>query len=243
MKVLEYDEWVVPGEVEYAEKKDAEIESQIENYHKASLRGDWMCNDWDIHIQITEHIVGRYGVTIPKYVWDYAINDIDIYNSMKLDWYRDMVAPIDGPEMFDLPADDIRSSLPEWDDSFLPESVRRDIVAMHSRRYRVALEIESMDGHYGHIQERFHLSGPKCGRVMRSFLYKLKNEDKAAAYTELEEELGDFIEPYDSYVAFCYYKPWYFPLDMTGDGIADAVREAYLNASKRSRRISPKEMN
>ena len=73
LKMLEYDEWVVPGELKYAEKKAAEIESQIERYHKVSLRGDWERHDWDIYIQITEHIVGKFGVTIPKSVWYYAL--------------------------------------------------------------------------------------------------------------------------------------------------------------------------
>ena len=63
--MLAYDEWVVSGEVEYAEKKDAEIESQIENYHKTSLRGDWMRDDRAIYIQITEHVIGKFGVTMP----------------------------------------------------------------------------------------------------------------------------------------------------------------------------------
>lgn len=237
--MLIYDEWTVPGEVEYAEKKAAEIEEQIERYHKTSLRGDWMRDDWDISIQITEHIVGKFGVTIPKPVWDYAIYDIDINNSMKLDWFRDEVAPIDEPKIFDLPADDIRSSLPEWDNSFFPESVLDDVIHIHSKRYRVVSEIERMNSDFYSIQKEFNLGDSKCNNIMKIFLDKLKSDNSAVAYTELEEKLGDFLDLYDLFAQFCYYKPWYFPLDMTKNDISDAIHEAYLNASKRSKRIIP----
>lgn len=133
--MLEYDEWVVPGELEYAEKKGKEIEAQIQKYHKISFRSNWERDDWDIYIQITEHIVGKFGVTIPKSVWYYAIHNIGICNSMILDWFRDEVAPIDEPKIFDLPDDDIRSTLPEWDESMLSDDTILDILQSHSSRY------------------------------------------------------------------------------------------------------------
>ncbi|MDE7354438.1 MAG: hypothetical protein K2O06_15510 [Acetatifactor sp.] len=142
--MLIYDEWVVPGEVEYAEKKDAEIESQIENYHKTSLRGDWMRDYRAIYIQITEHVIGKFGVTMPEDTWNISIIDIYITNDMKLDWFQRNIAPIDEPRIFDLPADDARSSLPEWGETLIPNDARKDIMNEHSARYNAIPKIEEV---------------------------------------------------------------------------------------------------
>lgn len=240
--MLEYDEWVVPGEVEYAEKKAAEIGSQIENYHKTSLRGDWMRDDWTVYIQVTEHVIGKFCVTVPKDVWQYAIYDIDISNSMMLDWFQDEVAPIDEPMIFDLPADDIRSRLPEWDESLLPDESRKDILRMHSARYKVVCGIKDLDGDYDGIKEAYNLDNTKCSKIMETFFKKLDTRNRPVTFTELEEQIGKHIMSYEvhlfDYVG-CYYEPWDFQLAMSEKDVIDAIRDAYMNASKRSRRIIP----
>ena len=109
--MLEYDEWAVPGEVEYAEKKAAEIEIQIEKYHENFNEDKWGSYLESIYIQLTEHIRGVFEVWMPSSIWE--LPDIDVYNYMNVDWFRDQVTPIDEPKIFDLPADDIRSNLPE----------------------------------------------------------------------------------------------------------------------------------
>lgn len=237
--MLEYDEWVVPGEVEYAEKKAEEIEMQIQKYQRDSLRNYWERNDWDFYVQITEHVIGKFRVTIPKQVWDMAIYDIDINNSMILDWFQDQVAPIDNPKIFDLPDDDVRSMLPEWNDFLLPDDSREDIMRQHSVRYMVIREIERLDGNYDWIKTEYHLNDAKCSSIMESFIKKLCIDDKPVAFTELEEKIGCSVKHFAGYGHYKYYQSWDFPLAMSGKDIIDVICEAYQNARKRSRRIFP----
>lgn len=236
--MLEYDEWVVPGELEYAEKKEKEIQAQIQKYHKTSLRGDWERHDWDIYIQITEHIVGKFGVTIPKSVWYCAIHDIEIYNSMILDWFRDEVAPIDEPKIFNFSADDIRGSLPEWDESMLSDDTILDIMQSHSNRYLVIKGIEEKPDYYRtFVKKDYHLSDAKYDNVMNKLIKKL-HDNKPIVLTETEEKIACAFKDDDRTFSRGYYEAWDFPLVMSEKDIISAIREAYENASIRSRRIS-----
>lgn len=236
--MLEYDEWVVPGEVEYAEKKAAEIELQIQKWHKDFLKNEtWKRRDVSFHIQITEHVAGEFWIALPDSVWLYEA-DIDISEAMILDCYRDMVAPVEDPKIFDIPADDIRSQLPEWNNSLISDDIRRNIMEKHSIRYRAARAAEDMNGDYYYIQREFKLSDAKCSRIMDTFIKKLKTENKPVPFTELEKKIGRFLMPYYNHHSY-YYEPWYFPLAMSDKDILDAVCEAYRNAGKRSRRIIP----
>ncbi|MDE7354449.1 MAG: hypothetical protein K2O06_15565 [Acetatifactor sp.] len=241
--MLEYDEWVVPGELEYAEKKGKEIEAQIQKYHKISLRGNWERDDWDIYIQITEHIVGKFGVTIPKSVWYYAIHDIGICNSMILDWFRDEFAPIDEPKIFDLPDDDIRSTLPEWDESMLSDDTILDILQSHSSRYLAIKGIEeNPDYHSTFVKMDCHLSDVKYDNVMNMLIKKL-HDNKPIVLTEIEEKMACTFKDNNRNFSRPYYEAWDFPLVMSEKDIINAIREAYEHANIRSRRISPKKIS
>lgn len=231
--MLIYDEWVVPGEVEYAEKKAAEIEMQILEYHKNL--DTFLYRGVSLYIQITEHVVGEFNVNIPESVW--SLPDIDVYNDAKLDWYQDTVAPIDLPKRFDLPAYDVRNSLPEWDESLLPESSRKDIIKEHSSRYNAVQKVEGMEGSYEYICRKFNISEVKFNRIMEVFIGKLRTVNKPVDFTELEKRIEESFRPYSSSYKPC--EPWYFPLKMTEDDIVEAIREAYRNASKRSKDIFP----
>lgn len=240
--MLKYDEWAVPGEVEYAKKKAAEIELQIQKWHKDFFKKEiWKRGDTSFSIRLTEHVAGEFGIKLPESVWLYA-HDIDISNAMILDWYRDMVAPIDEPKIFDIPAEDVRSRLPEWDDSFLTDDTRGNIMEDHSIRYHAVQGIEKMDGDYSEIQREFKLSDAKCSRIMDTFVKNLKNKNKQAVFTELEEKIGKYFTYRDCRLLWPhwnYYEPWFFALAMSEKDILDAVHEAYLNACKRSRRMIP----
>lgn len=166
--MLEYDEWVVPGEVKYAEKKAAEIESHIKKYHQNTLRGDWERNDWKISIQLTEHVTGVFQATIPKYVWDYAVHDIDISNSMKADWLADEVCRIDAPKIFDIPDDDIRASLPPWDEPLFPADAREETIYYHSERYIISELIEEDPSPW--FLEKLNISEFRYEKARRIFL-------------------------------------------------------------------------
>ena len=85
--MLEYDEWAVPGEVEYAGKKAAEIEARLQKHHN-DLKNDRGCRNAYMCIQITEHVIGRFAVTLSWSVWNPPA-DIFPSNEMMLDWYRD----------------------------------------------------------------------------------------------------------------------------------------------------------
>ena len=243
--MLEYDEWVVPGEVEYAEKKAAEIEAQLQRYYEtaSTMTGSYL--DFVMTIQITEHVFGKFEVSL----WEYMLvpPDIDMKNDMMLDWFRDQVAPIDEPKIFDLPDSDIRNNLPEWDESLLPDDSWRDIMGRHSTRYMVAKKIEDMDGDYYDIKEEFHFSDAKCDGVMETLVNKLYTRNKPVVFTDLEEKIVDCLKGgiYDWNYHYCgsYYELWHFPLTMTENDINDAIRTAYLNARKRSRRIFPDEFD
>lgn len=241
--MLEYDEWVVPGELEYAEKKGKEIEAQIQKYHKISFRSNWERDDWDIYIQITEHIVGKFGVTIPKSVWYYAIHDIGICNSMILDWFRDEVAPIDEPKIFDLPDDDIRSTLPEWDESMLSDDTILDILQSHSSRYLAIKGIEENPDYYRtFVKKDYHISDAKYDNVMNTLIKKL-HDNKPIELTEIEGKMACTFKDTNRNFSQPYYEAWDFPLVMSEKDIINAIREAYENASIRSRRISPNKIS
>lgn len=124
--MLEYDEWVVPGEVEYAEKKAAEIE----------------------------------------------------------------------PKIFDLPTDDIRNSLLEWEESLLSDDLRREIIVQHSIRHMAADAVKYLDGDWQTIKRDFNLSDTKCDRVMKTIDRKLNSKSKSVVFTDLEEKIADYIKGY-----------------------------------------------
>lgn len=249
------DEWVVPGEVEYAERKAAEIEAQIQEYHKGFREGQVDIYDDSIYIQITEHIIGKFEITLLDSIWKIYHNKVT--NDMMLRWFRDTIAPIDAPKIFDLPADDIRSSLPEWDESLLPDSARRRILLVHSSLNKVVRQIKKRNDYYDDIEREYGFSDTKCSRIMKTFIDKLNRldtENKPVTFTELEEEIGKYMvskDKYDwhgcwdekfnwlDYWNYYFYAPWNFPLTMSDKNIIDAIHEAYLNASKRSRRIIP----
>lgn len=249
--MLEYDEWVVPGEVEYAEKKAAEIEAQIMKYHEDFKTLEY----WEgtIYIQITEHIVGKFNVMVPNSVWD--LYDIDVTNDMKLHWFWKSVAPIDEPKIFDLPDDDIRSTLPEWDDSLLPDDSRRDIMNEHYIRNKAIRKLGNIIecGMNRYMQEELNISQPRFNRIADAFIKKLKTTDKRVEFTEMEERISEYLreQGYYDYIEgkhfnnYGYYSwhydcwPWHFPLRMTEEDIINAIQEAYCNAGKRSRRIVP----
>ena len=62
--MLIYDEWTVPGEVEYAEKKAAEIEAQLQRYYESASKMQGIYLDFSIYIQITEHVVGEFEIML-----------------------------------------------------------------------------------------------------------------------------------------------------------------------------------
>ncbi|HBA49414.1 MAG TPA: hypothetical protein DCZ91_16785 [Lachnospiraceae bacterium] len=249
--MLEYDEWVVPGEVEYATKKDTEIKRAIEKYHRDFNTFEY--RECCIYIRITEHIVGKYDIMIPESVW--YLPDIHLTNDMKLDWFRDEVVAIDAPKIFDLPDDDIRSTLPEWDDSLLPDDSRRDIMNEHYIRYKAISKVGDII-EYGidrYMQEKLNISKPRANRIAEAFMKKLETTDKRVEFTEVEERISDYFEEngYYDYIYGRYFNnygyfqrhygvnPRHFPLRMTEEDIINAVQEAYRNAGKRSRRIIP----
>lgn len=239
--MLEHDEWVVPGEVEYAEKKVAEIEAQLQRYYETAdeLTGRYW--NFSMMIQFTEHVFGKFKVSLAEYM--ISPPDIDVTNEMLLDWFRDQVAPIDEPKIFDLPADDIRNSLPEWNESLLPDDSWKRIMRMHSSLYMVVKEIEKMDGNYDKMERQLNLSKAKFVRVMETLVKKLYLQNGPVVFTDLEEKIVDcllnYIDDWDYRFCGYYYKLWHFPMEMTENDINDAICTAYLNASKRSRRILP----
>lgn len=158
---------------------------------------------------------------------------------MMLDRLEALMASVDEPKIFDLPAEDIRNSIPEWNDSLLPDDIRKDIMEEHSIRHMVADALEYLDGNYDGIKREFKLNDSKCDRVMEIFVRKMNTDNKPAAFTELEEKIADSIKVYCTYYDYGYHGPWYFPLAMSEKNIIDVIHEAYLNASKRSRRIIP----
>lgn len=244
-KMLKYDEWVVPGEVEYAEQKAAEIESQIQKYHENFLRDKYGFFVDDIYIRITEHVIGKFKVKMANSLVGIP-PDYDVYNYMKLDWFQDVIAPIDAPKIFDLPADDIRRNLPDWDESLLPDDARRKIMRLHSLRYRVSDMIEKLeDGDYSRIERQLHLGEDRFDRTMEAFIKKLSIEDKAVSFTELEEKIGLILSEKYCFHAQTdpYQQTWCFPMTMKEEAVVDAVRKAYWNASKRSRRIMPNKLD
>lgn len=247
--MLEYDEWVVPGEVEYAEKKAAEIESQIKRYHKDIKTFEYWSPD--IYFPITEHVVAGFEVIIPYSEWNPL--DYDIKNKSLLNWYHNTIAPIDAPKIFDLPAGDIRSTLPEWDESLLPDESCKDIMNEHSTQRNVVRELEEIM-EYGtarYMSNELNISEVKIERITEEFLRKLKTVNKNTEFTEMENRVTEYFREKGYFISDCDYfyryhyglDPWYFPLDMTEDDIVDAIREAYTNASKRSKRIFPGEVD
>ena len=193
--MLEYDEWAVPGEVEYAGKKAAEIEARLQKHHN-DLKNDRGCRNAYMCIQITEHVIGRFAVTLSWSVWNPPA-DIFPSNEMILDWYRDTIAPIDSPKIFDLPVDDVRSRLPEWDESLLPDESRKDILRMHSARYKVVCGIKDLDGDYDGIKGAYNLGNTKCSKIMETFIKKLDTRNRLVTFTELEEQIGKHIMSYE----------------------------------------------
>ena len=87
----------------------------------------------------------------------------------------------------------------------------------------------------------------KCDRVMETLVKKLHTRNKPVVFTDLEEKIVDCLKnriyDWDYHYYGSYYKLWHCPLEMTENDIMDAIREAYLNASKRSRRIFPDEFD
>lgn len=243
--MLKYDEWVVPGEVEYAERKAAEIETKLQRYYETA--GEMTGRYWDLPmtIQFTEHVYGKFSISLSEYM--FSPPDIDVTNEMLLEWFRDQVAPIEEPAIFDLPADDIRNSLPEWDESLLSNASRRYIMGMHSTRYIIAEEIEEMDGDYYDIKRELNFSDAKCDRAMEDLLKKLHIRNKLVVFTDLEEKIVDCLKnriyDWDYHYYGSHYELWHFPLAMTENDISDAIWTAYLNASKKSKRIFPDEFD
>lgn len=73
--MLEYDEWAVLGEVEYAREKAAEIEAQLNRYHK-DYEKSYTYGQSDMRIQFTEHVAGIFKIKYPPGKWiDYDITD------------------------------------------------------------------------------------------------------------------------------------------------------------------------
>ncbi len=243
-EMLKYDEWVVPGEVEYAGKKAAEIETLLRKYYECFVKDSLGLANFPLYIQITEHIIGKFKVTLPESVWNPAADTV-VRNDMMLDWFQDVVAPIDGPKVFDFPTDDIRSNLPEWDESFLPDEILIYIMREHSVQYMAAMEIENMEGDYGVIKRKFGFSDVKCGRIMEDFVKKLDTQNKPVQFTEREEKIADYLKYHGYYLDSCggFYEPWLFPLTMSERDIIDVIHEAYLNAGKKSRRRIPEEFD
>ena len=243
--MLEYDEWAVPGEVEYAEKKAAEIEAQLRKLNKNDENSCLYCQV-DMRIQITEHVAEVFETKCPKYWidWQYDITDKKLIN-----YYKSRGGCIDEPKVFDLPADDIRSNLPEWDESLLPDASLRDIMRRHSIRYMTTNAIEYLEGDYDGIKDEFHFSDAKCDRIMETFVKKLSIKNKLVVFTELEEKIADYIKYYGSGYSYyddysrCDYEPWYFPLAMSEDEIIDAIHEAYSNARIKSKRRIPDKLD
>lgn len=170
--------------------------------------------------------------------------DYDVTDEMLIGYFKSMGGGVDEPKIFDLPADDIRNNLPEWDESLLPDASRRDIIGRHSIRYMTTNAMEYLDGDWRTIRRKFNLSDAKCDRIIGTFIKKLDTSNKQVVFTELEEKIADYIK-YDgcnywchSYER-CYYEPWYFPLTMSEKDIIDAIREVYFNVSIKSRRRLP----
>lgn len=238
--MLEYDEWSVPGEVEYAKGKAAEIEAQLKSYHR-DYEKSYEYEERSMRIQLTEHVVGVFAIKFPTHTW----LDYDITDEMLINYFIAKGGFIDEPKIFDLPDDDIRNSLPEWDGALLPDDAGRDIMEMHSIRYMAAGAIKKMDGDYYTITREFNFSDAKCSRIMEAFTKKLDIENKPVAFTELEQKIADYIKcdgyywKHYSYFHDNYYEPWYFPLAMSEKDIIGIIHEAYLSAGKRSRRIIP----
>lgn len=236
--LLKYDEWVVPGEVEYAERKAGEIEAQLERHNKKYKNS---CVYWeaDMDIQLTEHIVGIFVIKYPSDLW----MDYDVTDEMLIGYFKKMGGCVDEPKIFGLPADDVRNNLPEWDDSLIPDTSWRDIMGKHSIRYMAAVAIKSFDGDYDKIKRKFNLDDAKCSRIMETFIKKLETQNKKIIFTEIEEKIADYIkyEVHDNYC--CYYEPWYFPITMSEKDIIDAIREVYFNVSIKSRRRIPDKLD
>lgn len=177
--MLKYDEWAVPGEVEYAERKAAEIEVRIERYHR-DYEKSYSYAEFTLQLQFTEHVEGIFDIKQLYGIW----MDYDITNEMLIGYFKSVGGCVDEPKMFDLPDDVIRSSLPEWDESLLPDDSWRDIKGRHSTQYMVTNAIEYLDGDWRTIKRKFNLSDAKCDRIMEIFVKKLSIKNKPVVFTE-----------------------------------------------------------
>lgn len=154
--MLEYDEWAVPGEVEYAEKKAAEVEAQLERYHR-EYEKSYSYGEHTLRLQFTEHVAGIFEIKHPYGIW----MDYDVTDEMLMDYFKDIGGSVDEPKIFDLPDDDIRRNLPEWDEAFLTENAIREIMDFHSSRYIVVKEIkhiEDVRGQKDAVKRNFNFS-------------------------------------------------------------------------------------
>lgn len=68
-----------------------------------------------MRIQLTEHVAGVFKIKCPSDGW----LDYDVTDEMLIGYFKCKGGFIDEPKIFDLPADDIRNSLPEWN-PYLP---------------------------------------------------------------------------------------------------------------------------
>ncbi|MDE7354439.1 MAG: hypothetical protein K2O06_15515 [Acetatifactor sp.] len=98
--------------------------------------------------------------------------------------------------------------------------------------------------------EELNLSETRFKRIAEAFLKKLKTADNGVGFTETEERIDEYLRERRYYNDYGYgynkycenafgYAVSYFPLNMIEGDIIDAIREAYHNASKRSKRIFP----
>lgn len=138
-----------------------------------------------MRIQLTEHVVGVFEIKCPK-IWIDC--EYDITDEMLIDYFKSEGGYVDEPKIFDLPADDIRNSLPEWDESLLPDDVLKAVMVRHSIRHMVADAIKYMDGNWWAIGMKFNLSDSKCDRIMETFVKKLYIKNKPVVFTELEKK-------------------------------------------------------
>lgn len=234
--MLQYDkDWVVPGELEYAEQKASEIENQIKK-HNSEYQGDGYSKEIierTVKIQITEHILGIFYVNISAWEFGYR----DVYNFMMLDWYQETIYPIDKPKIFELPEGDIRNELPEWDESFL--SAIYDLYDFHFSQGIVLSCAEFWDCYRSLVKTELNINGSQADKIFQSLVAKLNAGVNALKFTELEEKVGlCFADKHNAH-SLRRAAQWLFPLCMREQDIIDAIREAYQNAAVKSRRRIP----
>lgn len=121
--------------------------------------------------------------------------------------------------------EDVQNNLPAWKENItLPIESIEHIIMRHTRNGRVKAQIEEYMIQYG-IKGKFSLDDKAFAVMKRSILQKIENR---ASFNTKEAEIVDYIVSRD--------KRDIFPIQMSDQQIQKAIRTAYEDARKISKR-------